>query len=94
MSAPETTPAEVFDRALAGCREALAGHGPGIQGAVLADLVAIWLAGMICDNPFNEIALRETLLSLHVKSVRRLLACHIEETERRNNNAATQTRQR
>jgi hypothetical protein len=41
----------------------LAGHHPAIQGAVLADLLATWLAG-------HDPEVREALLEAHVHSVR------------------------
>jgi hypothetical protein len=40
----------------------LAGRDPGVQGAVLADLLSIWIAGF---HP----ALREEMLALHIKGV-------------------------
>lgn len=48
-------------------RPLLAGRGPDIQGAVLADLVSMWLAGHQCSA-----ALREEILALHVETVRAL----------------------
>lgn len=47
-------------------RPLLAGQGPHNQGAALADLVAMWLAG----HPPN---IREDILALHVEMVRRLI---------------------
>jgi hypothetical protein len=52
----------------------LAGHPPEIQGAVLADLTAIWLAGHVQrDDPELTAKLREALLDLHITAVRELL---------------------
>jgi hypothetical protein len=45
----------------------LAGHHPGIQGAALADLLAIWLAG-------HPPEVREGLLTFHIAQVRQLIA--------------------
>lgn len=44
----------------------LAGRGPGVQGAALADLLAMWIAG---HNPDA----REELLKNHVEAVRTLV---------------------
>lgn len=54
--------------------KALAGRDPMIQGAVLADLVAIWLAGHIVptDKDLTN-KLREDLLAVHVEHVRKLI---------------------
>jgi hypothetical protein len=45
----------------------LAGHPPEIQGAVLADLLSLWIAG-------HHPALREEALEQHIKAVRELVA--------------------
>jgi len=52
----------------------LAGHPSIIQGAILADLLAVWLAGHILpgDEAATD-ALREDMLKIHVKQVRRLV---------------------
>jgi hypothetical protein len=48
----------------------LAGHGPDVQGAVFADLTAMWLAGFQgVDAP----ALRKRLLTMHVQTIRKLI---------------------
>ena len=47
----------------------LAGNGSEIQGAVLADLVAIWLASHLSSDE----SLREELLNIHVATVRNLI---------------------
>ena len=47
-------------------RPILAGHHPAVQGAVVADLLAIWLAGHQAD-------LREALLENHIDKVRKLV---------------------
>jgi hypothetical protein len=43
----------------------LAGHDPSLQGAILGDLVAIFLAG-------HAPALREEMLQVHIDLVRQL----------------------
>lgn len=45
---------------------ALAGRPPGVQGAVLADLVATWLAGHQGPNAED---LRAELMALHIRLV-------------------------
>jgi hypothetical protein len=52
---------------------ALAGRHPLIQGAVLADLVATWLAGYTGEHTKQVDRMREELLQLHVDTVRRLI---------------------
>jgi len=47
-------------------RPLLAGHDPGIQGMVIADLLALWLAG-------HPSELRESLLTMHIGNVRELV---------------------
>jgi len=47
-------------------RPILAGHGPGVQGAVLAYLQAIWVAG-------HPPQMRERLLEFHLEAVRKLI---------------------
>ena len=52
----------------------LAGHPSPIQGAVLADLLATWLAGhIILGDPAGTDALRERLLAFHLVAVRELI---------------------
>jgi hypothetical protein len=46
----------------------LAGHDPAVQGAVLADLLAIWLSG------HHPATVREHLLSMHILAVLDLVA--------------------
>lgn len=50
-------------------RPLLAGHDPRIQGAALADLLAIWLAGHVIATPED----RDALLALHIEYVRQLV---------------------
>jgi hypothetical protein len=56
----------------------LAGHGPELQGAVIADLCAIWIAGHRCSDPAQERQIHEELLALHKKFVRELVAMYVE----------------
>lgn len=50
----------------------LAGHGPDMQGAVLADLVSIWLAG-------HPAAMREIVLREWLTAVRQLVPVSVME---------------
>ena len=49
----------------------LAGHSPAVQGAVLADLLAIWLGGHHAGGDTAD--LRDRLLEMHVSKVRELI---------------------
>lgn len=52
----------------------LAGQPPEVQGAALADLLAIWLAGHVYENlPGATDAMREALLLAHIEQVRALV---------------------
>lgn len=52
----------------------LVGHPSEIQGAVLADLLATWLAGHIVhDNPAETHKIRKSVLDLHIEVVRKLI---------------------
>jgi hypothetical protein len=55
-------------------RPLLAGHEPAVQGAVLADLLAIWLAGHLYPGDAAATAeLREDVLRMHIEAVRALV---------------------
>ena len=67
--------AEAASRALALSKQIkplLAGQGPDLQAAALADLVSVWLAG-------HPKALREELFSDWIATVRQLLPVSIAE---------------
>lgn len=60
---------ELTDEALAVSKDIaslLKGRDPGVQGAVLADLLSIYLAGHAPD-------LREEILQMHIEAVRELV---------------------
>jgi hypothetical protein len=62
----------------------LAGRGPEIQGAVLADLLATWLAGHIkVGDPEETDAMRGELLAMHIDGVRSLIPINAAEIHRR-----------
>lgn len=55
-------------------RNLLAGKPPELQGAVLADLLAIWLAShLIPGNPRKTDSMRNRLLHMHIAQVRKLI---------------------
>ena len=55
-------------------RAVLAGHPPALQGAALADLLAMWLAGHIVPGSASKTnAKREALLKMHVEMVCELI---------------------
>lgn len=55
-------------------RPLLAGKPAEVQGAALADLLAMWLAGHIMpDDPEGTRELRETILAGHIDAVRELI---------------------
>ena len=56
----------------------LAGESPGVQGAVVADLAAIWIAGHRDESRAEGDAMREELLEMHCRHVRELLAMYLE----------------
>ena len=57
----------------------LAGEPPGIQGAVLAELLSLWLAGHYRLGP----EMMESLLNLHTEAVRRLLSVNVNALKAR-----------
>jgi hypothetical protein len=63
--------ARLADRISDKIKPFLAGHPPEVQGAVLADMLAIFLAGHI--GPGVDL-LREQLISQHVATARELVA--------------------
>lgn len=55
-------------------RPLLAGHPPMVQGAVLADLLAIWIAGhIVVGKPTRTAEIREAFLERHLELVRELI---------------------
>jgi hypothetical protein len=57
----------------------LAGQPPTVQGAVLADLLSLWLAGhFLMGN-----AVIESVLETHIQAVRQLLPVSIVELQQR-----------
>jgi hypothetical protein len=55
----------------------LAGLGPDVQGAILANLTAMWIAGHMAedhDDHERTAAVRMKILRLHMEAVRSLIA--------------------
>lgn len=60
----------------------LAGQSAELQGAVLADLIAIWLAGHRIEGGRVEgDRMREELLALHVAHVRELACLYLGDVD-------------
>lgn len=53
------------DAAVEQVKPLLGGLGPAVQGAVVAELAALWIAG-------HQRELREEMMDLHFKTVRKL----------------------
>lgn len=56
----------------------LAGQDPDVIAAVLAELLAILIAGHRCELPENTAALHEEMLQLHIDVVRKLIPLNTE----------------
>jgi hypothetical protein len=56
-------------------RPILAGHSPGTQGAVLADLLATFLSGF---EGKDQEEFRDSVLTAHIMTVRSLVHAHDE----------------
>jgi hypothetical protein len=54
-------------------RPLFAGYEPEMQGAVLAQLVALWLAGFVSDDAAHEDAARAELLEDLVGTIQQLI---------------------
>lgn len=73
------TDADAVEQLVELIRPLLAGRAPGIQGAALADLTAIWVAGHIILGKRTETeAMRERLLMGHMDMVRELIRLNPE----------------
>jgi hypothetical protein len=73
----------------------LHGHGPDVQSAVLADLVAMWLAGhQDLENPENAelLELREQVFALWCETVRKLVAPNVAMIRERHAHRFKQSR--
>ncbi|HEX8782631.1 MAG TPA: hypothetical protein VF764_04620 [Steroidobacteraceae bacterium] len=65
--------ADVIKQAQDRINPVLHGLPPPVQGLILADLLAMWLAGHFTTDPEETDLLREELLQRHCQSVRELV---------------------
>lgn len=66
----EDAAARAADALVAQIAPLLAGKYPGVQGAVLADLAAIWLSGhLYLDDPPATAELRRELFDRHSRAI-------------------------
>lgn len=66
MNARDVTYLAEFTQLEDAIKSLLAGHGPALQGAILGDLVGMWLAGHPAER-------REWLLDHHIDMVRKMV---------------------
>lgn len=77
---PQSTDALSDDAATRQIYDLLAGRGAMTQGAIIADLVARWLAGhIIPGDPWETQSYRAQLLELHIATVKQYLPIADEE---------------
>ena len=68
---------KLVDRLVQQIKPILAGHPPEIQGAVLCECTALWLAGFNPDRPPAERReKREEMLAFHDRYVRKMVATY------------------
>jgi hypothetical protein len=60
-------------------RPLLHGHHPTVQSAVLADLLATWVAGHFADTRADTAAYREQLIAHHIDLMRDLIKPNEEQ---------------
>lgn len=69
-----TQDADEVLRLVSQIRPLLSGHDEHVQGAALADLLAMWLAGHVhLGDPKATRKMREEMLKLHVTGVKALI---------------------
>jgi hypothetical protein len=72
--------AKEVEELMAAIRPLLAGKSAAVQGAVLADLLSLWLAGhVVADDPKATKRIRENLLELHLEAMWRLVEVNYRE---------------
>ena len=85
MSSPKADPArfgEAADALLDRIKPLLAGKPAELQGAVIADLAAIWLAGhRVAGDRAEGDRMREDLLALHTEHVRELALMYLGDAD-------------
>jgi hypothetical protein len=76
----KTTEAEAVDKLVKAIVPLLKGKSVQVQGAALADLLAIWLAGHVNRaDPDDSASVREEMLELHLKAVRALIPINYDQ---------------
>jgi hemerythrin len=72
---------KAVDELVDAARELFAGKAPEVQGAALADLTAMWLAGHVIrgDDKATK-RLHEEMLKQHLKAMRALIPVNYEMT--------------
>ncbi len=75
--------AEMARRLCADISPILAGHPPRVQGAVLADLLAMWLAGHMASTRKATDAVRDAILAMHIDVVRKLIPINADQIRKR-----------
>lgn len=74
MSKPLDGLADEVEKLVRQIAPLLAGRPPSVQGAALADLTAIWLAGHLIESDANATrAMRKRILDGHTAKVRELV---------------------
>ena len=82
MQLGKNTEAEAVENLVKAIVPLLRGKSVQVQGAALADLLAIWLAGHVDhDDPEgqNSDRVREEMLELHLKAVRALIPINYQQ---------------
>jgi hypothetical protein len=79
MQLGKNTEAKEVEALVEAVRPLFVGKSPQVQGAALADLLAIWLAGhVIGDDPSATERIREEMLEAHLIAVRALTPINYE----------------
>jgi len=75
--------ARIADKLAAEISGLLRGQSPQIQGATLADLAAIWLAGhVVVGNPDATAEMRREIFDLHCDAIWELVEHHYDRKRR------------
>jgi hypothetical protein len=73
MTQPGTPETREIVRAVERIKPILAGRPAEMQGAILADLLAIWLAGHRAEDADTTRTLRAEMLAMHIAAVQQLI---------------------
>ena len=72
-------PADAAVALVEAVRPLFAGKPAQVQGAALADLLAIWLAGHVTPDPETTRQVQEEVLEMHLRAVRQLIPINFAE---------------